>query len=83
MFREVLELEKRVLGPEHPDTLMTIFSIADVLQRQGRYDEASIYYQQACLGFDKVLGSSHPTALNCSRHYRVILNKKNLPTPFP
>ncbi|HUA86374.1 MAG TPA: serine/threonine-protein kinase [Bryobacteraceae bacterium] len=35
-----LELRRRALGPDHPDTLKTTQTITDVLQRAGKYDAA-------------------------------------------
>lgn len=36
MDREVLDAERRVLGPEHPDTLLTMNNLAGVLGDEGR-----------------------------------------------
>jgi hypothetical protein len=38
--REALEIEKRTLGPEHPDTLLTMENVAVSLEMQGRYAES-------------------------------------------
>jgi tetratricopeptide (TPR) repeat protein len=38
--REVYEIRKRVLGPEHPDTLTTRKNMARVLSEQGKHEEA-------------------------------------------
>jgi eukaryotic-like serine/threonine-protein kinase len=35
-FREVLELEKRVLGPDQPETAVSKYNLAGVLVRGGR-----------------------------------------------
>jgi hypothetical protein len=40
MEREVLEVKQRVLGEEHPESLITAGNLADSLTRQGKYDEA-------------------------------------------
>ena len=40
MQREVLAVQKRVLGAEHPDTLTTASNLARSLSRQGKYAEA-------------------------------------------
>lgn len=39
MNRRALEARKRVLGSEHPDTLISVDNLASVLQDQGKYDE--------------------------------------------
>ena len=39
MNRETLEVQKRVLGQEHPDTLMTTMKLALALHTQGQHAE--------------------------------------------
>lgn len=73
MLRRALDGKEKVLGKEHPDTLISVYVFAFVLQAQGRYDESSILYQRACAGFEKVLGSNHPTTVGCSENYNVML----------
>ncbi len=41
MQREVLEVQRRVLGAEHPHTLRTTGSLASSLNSQGAYEEAA------------------------------------------
>ena len=40
VYREVLELDRKVSGPEHPDTLTSMSNIARALSNQGNYREA-------------------------------------------
>ena len=40
MQREVLAVQKRVLGAEHPATLTTAGNLVNLLLSQGKYDEA-------------------------------------------
>jgi hypothetical protein len=37
MHQRALELRKKVLGPEHPDTLISIDNLEWVLEEQGKY----------------------------------------------
>ena len=39
-------MRRRVLGPEHPDTLVTLSDIASMYQRQGKYALAETYAAQ-------------------------------------
>ena len=41
-YREALEKRRRVLGEEHPDTLVSINNMATLLEKQGRLDEAEL-----------------------------------------
>ena len=60
MHRQVLELRKIVLGPEHPDTLTSMNNVAQALSKQGNYREAEQMHQQV-LELDKVVsGPEHP-----------------------
>lgn len=58
-----------MLGTEHPDTLSSVYGLADLNQCRKQYDNASILYQRACSGYQKILGSDHPDTLNCSKDY--------------
>ena len=40
MYRETLEVQKWVLGQEHPSTLNTTMCLASVLDMRGRYAKA-------------------------------------------
>ena len=42
-----LEGSERVLGPTHPDTLVSLNNLAKLLQAQGKLDEAEAYYRCA------------------------------------
>ncbi|KAI9775356.1 MAG: hypothetical protein M1839_001272 [Geoglossum umbratile] len=53
----------KVLGPEHSDTLASMFHLASVLGNQGRYDEAERMNRQELKLSQKVLGPEHPGTL--------------------
>jgi len=57
---QTLELRKRVLGEEHPDTLMSADNLAMIYGAQGRYDEAEPLNLEALEIFKRVLGEEHP-----------------------
>jgi hypothetical protein len=83
MHQRTLELRESVLGKEHPDTLMSIYCLAHLLQRRKRYDDSSIFYQRALLGYEKRLGLDHPTTLACSKHYSSLLEEIAQPLQPP
>jgi hypothetical protein len=43
----MLELNKKVWRPEHPDTLTSMNNLGSVLSSQGKYVEAEQMHQQA------------------------------------
>ena len=60
---ECLEIRKRVLGPEHPDTLRSMDGLAATYVNLGRLTEALMLYEE-CLEIRKrVLGPEHPDTL--------------------
>ena len=69
MHRETLELRKKVLGDEHPDTLASMYSLARILAKQLRYGDSRFLFEQACAAYNTVLGKDHPIARACHQHY--------------
>jgi hypothetical protein len=60
--RETLDIQRRVLGAEHPDTLLTMNDLADSLIHQRRYAEGE-KLQRETLGIQlRVLGPDSPDA---------------------
>jgi tetratricopeptide (TPR) repeat protein len=60
MKRELLEIERHVLGPEHPTTLVTISNLASTLEQEGRYAEAEKMQREVLDIERRVLGPEHP-----------------------
>jgi serine/threonine protein kinase/tetratricopeptide (TPR) repeat protein len=60
-----IKLRKRVLGEEHPDTLLSVASLTSLYIGQGRYAEAMTLLLQAEEISKRVLGEEHPTTLAC------------------
>jgi hypothetical protein len=61
--RETLDIQRRVLGPEHPDTLASITQLAATLYYEGRYSEAEKLGQQALESKRRILGPENPDTL--------------------
>ncbi|XRM46413.1 hypothetical protein ABZX51_009448 [Aspergillus tubingensis] len=60
---QVLELHKRVLGPEHPDTLTSMDNLASTYWNQGRWKEAEELQIQELKLCKQVLGPEHSSTL--------------------
>jgi tetratricopeptide (TPR) repeat protein len=60
LLRETLDIQRRVLGPEHPDTLLSMGNLAHFLTENGRYTEAEKLYRQTLDIRRRVLGPDHP-----------------------
>jgi hypothetical protein len=62
--REVHSLQIRVLGAEHPSTLLTANNLAASLSYQGKYVEAEEILQAVLATSQRVLGGAHPNTLS-------------------
>ncbi|GIC93461.1 uncharacterized protein Aud_009949 [Aspergillus udagawae] len=62
-FTQVLEMRKRVLGPDHPSTLASMAALASTYWGQGRWNEAEKLEVQVIETSKTVLGAEHPDTL--------------------
>jgi tetratricopeptide (TPR) repeat protein len=62
-FTQVLEIEKRDLGAEHPSTLVSMNDLALTFWNQGRYREAEELILEVIDTRKRVLGQEHPDTL--------------------
>ena len=63
-YRKALETRRRLLGPEHPDALRTMFDLSRPLHLQARYAEAEKILREAFDVQRQVLGPDHPETLS-------------------
>ena len=61
---KLYEEKKGVLGPEHPDTLEGMHSLARTYRKQKRYEEAEDLYVQVVEARKRVLGPEYPDTLH-------------------
>lgn len=73
MHRQTLATREKVLGREHPDTLTSVYCLADLLAKQHMFNESLALYERACDGYSRVLGEHHPTTRACRQHYSEVL----------
>ena len=71
--REALEIRRRVLGDEHPDTLSSINNMGLLLQDQGKLPEAEPFYREALETRRRVLGDEHPNTLTSLNNMGLLL----------
>jgi tetratricopeptide (TPR) repeat protein len=60
LLREILEVQRRVLGPEDPQTLQSMSDLGWTLGEEGHYDEAERMERKALDIRRRVLGPEHP-----------------------
>ena len=67
MERELIDVRRRVLGPEHPKTLNTMNNLACSLSGQGKHAEAEQMFRELLDVERRVLGPEHPDTLAALR----------------
>jgi tetratricopeptide (TPR) repeat protein len=60
LFTQVLKVEKKALGEEHPSTLTSMANLASTYRNQGRWDEAGELEVQVMETRKTKLGADHP-----------------------
>ena len=68
MERQLLELQRRVLGREHPNTLTTTGNLAISLSSLGRHAEAERMQRELLRVQLRVLGAEHRDTLSTNGH---------------
>jgi hypothetical protein len=61
LHRQALDARRRLLGPEHPDTLQSMNNLAGTLVDLGDLAGSRDLLQQAVHAYQKLLGTEHPT----------------------
>jgi tetratricopeptide (TPR) repeat protein len=59
-YERALAIRERVLGPEHPDTALSLNNLGGLLDSMGDLARARPYYERALAINERVLGSEHP-----------------------
>ena len=62
-FERALDLRRRVLRDDHPDTLLSIRNLATVYHNQGKFAQAEPLYRKVLEVQRRVLGEQHPDTL--------------------
>jgi tetratricopeptide (TPR) repeat protein len=60
LYQEALRIRQKVLGPEHPDTALSLNNLGSLYQAMGEYAKAEPLYQDALRIYRKALGPEHP-----------------------
>ena len=63
LFTDAVQIRRRVLGPENPETLRSMNRMSAVLREQGHYPEAEKLERDTLDSQRRVLGPEHPDTL--------------------
>ena len=66
LSKQTLEIQRRVLGPEHSSTLSTLSDVASMYQRQGKYSLAGTYAAQVLAGRRHAFGSEQQETMSAA-----------------
>jgi tetratricopeptide (TPR) repeat protein len=69
----VLATQRKALGPEHPDALITMNFLADVDLQAGRFQEARALYEQLVSARLRAQGPKHPETLRITTAFAWVL----------
>ena len=61
---QVMEIKQRVLGPEHPDTLRSMYNLARIYSDERKYASAEALFGKTLETSRRVLGPEHPLTLS-------------------
>src|SRR5713101_3665159 len=73
--QQSLDIRRRVLGPENPDTLASMDDLADALEECGQYVEAAKMFREEIDIERRVLGPENPQTLNAMNNLTNDLRK--------
>ena len=74
LYRRALSGYAKALGPEHPDTLSSVNSMAILLKNRGDYAGAEVLFRRALAGYAKALGPEHPDTLGSVNNLAILLS---------
>ena len=67
---------EKILGKEHPFTLISINNLAEVLSSQGNYEEAERIHRQVLALRERVLGKEYPSTLTSINNLASVLSSQ-------
>jgi len=68
LAQQALEVQEKVLGPEHPDVVLSVFILAKLYHATGQYAKAEPLFQRTLPLLEKGLGSEHPLVVANLNH---------------
>lgn len=73
LFTRALRIRETKLGPDHPDTAISLGKLAGLFKDQGRYNEAEPLLRRAWEVVRNVLGHHHPSSVQVLKNYLFVL----------
>ncbi len=73
LYSNAIEIRRRVLGPENPDTLRSIHNLCRPLREQGKYADAEKLQRETLDTQRRILGPENPDTLASTGELAIIL----------
>jgi len=74
--KQALTIRRKELGEEHPDTLRSVNTLGQLLQAQGKLNDAEPYIREAFEKRTRVLGQGHPDTLESVNNMGLLLTEQ-------
>ncbi len=75
LLTQVLKIQEKLLGPEHPELAQTLNNLGVLRHTQGRYAEAEAFYRWALEICEAHLGLEDPDGVNLIQNYSACLRE--------
>jgi tetratricopeptide (TPR) repeat protein len=72
-----LELRRRSLGEQHPDTLTTMENLGGIYRREGLYTQAERLYTKVLRERRQILGGEHPDTLTAMNDLTLVYSEEH------
>jgi tetratricopeptide (TPR) repeat protein len=76
VFREALEMRRKLLGNEHGVVAGSLSDLGNVLERDGKLAEAEMAYREALAIERKLFGSPHPITIQLVKELKAVLERE-------
>ena len=83
LFGKVLEVRRRVLGNDHPDTLTSMNNLAQVYDDEGKFADAGPLFVHVWETRRHVLGNNHPETVSVAASLSKLRLKKRATKQSP
>jgi CHAT domain-containing protein/tetratricopeptide (TPR) repeat protein len=75
---EAVGLADRAFGPDHPETLKSLYNLASLYEAQGLYGKAEPLFKRALAGFERTFGDEAPSTLSAVSDLASLYEKQGL-----
>jgi tetratricopeptide (TPR) repeat protein len=72
----VLQARSRLLGEEHPDTILAMGNLASTLEDQGQLEEAAMMKKEVLEKMKRILGEEHPSTISAMNNLASTLGEQ-------